>query len=47
MLPYLYISTQTTGRIIKMKLQESIYALLDIDEQFYPSLFYFADPLGD
>ena len=44
MLPYFNSSTQPTDRIIHMKLQEGIYALLDIDEQFYPSLFDFTDP---
>ena len=44
MLPYFDTSTQPTERIIRMKLQEGIYALLDIDEQFYPSLFDFTDP---
>lgn len=44
MLPYFDTSTEPTDRIIKMKLQEGIYALLDIDEQFYPSLFDFTDP---
>ena len=44
MLPYFDTSTQPTDRIISMKLQEGIYALLDIDEQFYPSLFDFTDP---
>lgn len=44
MLPYFDTSTQPTGRIIDMKLQEGIYALLDIDEQFYPNLFDFTDP---
>lgn len=44
MLPYFDTSTQPTDRIIDMKLHEGIYALLDIDEQFYPSLFDFTDP---
>ena len=44
MLPYFDTSTQPTERIIHMKLLEGIYALLDIDEQFYPSLFDFTDP---
>ena len=44
MLPYFDTSTQPTDRIIQMKLQEGVYALLDIDEQFYPSLFDFTDP---
>ena len=44
MLPYFDTSTQPTERIINMKLQEGIYALLDIDEQFYPNLFDFTDP---
>lgn len=44
MLPYFDSSTQPTDRIIEMKLHEGIYALLDIDKQFYPSLFDFTDP---
>lgn len=44
MLPYFDASAQPTDRIIHMKLQEGIYALLEIDEQFYPSLFDFTDP---
>ena len=44
MVPYFDTSTQPTDRIINMKLQEGIYALLDIDKQFYPSLFDFTDP---
>lgn len=44
MLPYFDSSTKPTDRIIEMKLQEGIYALLDIDKQFYPSLFDFTDP---
>lgn len=44
MLPYFDTSTQPTDRIIDMKLHEGIYALSDIDEQFYPSLFDFTDP---
>lgn len=44
MLPYFDTSTQPTDRIIDMKLHEGIYALLEIDEKFYPSLFDFTDP---
>lgn len=44
MLPYFDTDTKPTDRIIEMKLHEGIYALLAIDEQFYPSLFDFTDP---
>lgn len=44
MLPYFDTATQPNDRVIDMKLQEGVYALLDIDEQFYPSLFDFTDP---
>ncbi len=44
MLPYFDTATRPSDRIIGMKLQEGIYALLDIDERFYPVLFDFTDP---
>ncbi|MCC8171403.1 MAG: AraC family transcriptional regulator [Parabacteroides sp.] len=44
MMPYFDSSTKPTERIIDMKLQEGVYALLEIDEQFYPNLFDFTDP---
>lgn len=44
MLPYFDTSTAPTDRIIEMKLHEGIYALLDIDAHFYPSLFDFTEP---
>lgn len=44
MLPYFDASAEPTDRIIHLKLQEGIYALLEIDDQFYPSLFDFTDP---
>lgn len=44
MLPYFNSSTKPSDRIIQLKMQEGVYSLLDIDEQFYPSLFDFTEP---
>lgn len=44
MRPYFDSSTPPTERVINTKLQEGVYALLEINEQFYPNLFNFNTP---
>ena len=44
MRPYFDSSTPPTERVINTKLQEGVYALLEINEQFYPNLFDFNAP---
>ena len=44
MRPYFDSSTPPTERVINTKLQEGVYALLEINEQFYPNLFDFNTP---
>lgn len=44
MLPYFDTSVKPTDRLVDLKLQEGVYALLDIDRHFYPSLFDFTEP---
>jgi len=44
MIPYFDLSVKPSDEIMKLKIQEGIYSLLNIDEKFYPSLFDFTEP---
>lgn len=42
--PYFDSAVEPSGEIMKLKLMEGVYALLRIDERFYPTLFDFTEP---
>lgn len=44
MLPYFDTNIKPSEKLIELKIQEGIYALLNIDERFYPCLFDFTEP---
>jgi len=44
MTPYFNYDTKPRDEFMQLKLQEGIYALLNINEKFYPTLFDFAEP---
>lgn len=43
-LPHFDAKIKPIDEIMKLKMQEGVYALLDADENFYPSLFDFTEP---
>lgn len=42
--PYFESDVEPSNEIMKLKLMEGVYALLRIDEKFYPTLFDFTEP---
>lgn len=44
MTPYFDSSITPTEQLMKLKLQEGVYSLLNIDRKFYPILFDFTEP---
>jgi AraC family transcriptional regulator, exoenzyme S synthesis regulatory protein ExsA len=44
MVPYFDSSVKPTEQLMKLKLQEGVYSLLNIDKRFYSSLFDFTEP---
>jgi AraC-type DNA-binding domain-containing proteins len=44
MTPYFDTSVKPADEIMRLKLHEGIYALLNIDDRFYPGLFDFTEP---
>lgn len=44
MTPYFDTSIKPSDEIMKLKLYEGVYALLNIDKRFYPGLFDFTEP---
>ncbi len=44
MIPYFDTNKVPATELIKLKLQEGIFSLINIDEQFYPALFDFTEP---
>lgn len=44
MLPYFDTTVKPLDEVMKLKMLEGIYALLDMDENFYASLFDFTEP---
>lgn len=44
LIPYFDTEKVPSSELMKLKLQEGIYSLINIDDQFYPALFDFAEP---
>jgi AraC-like DNA-binding protein len=44
MTPYFNTTVKPADEIMSLKLYEGVYALLNIDERFYPALFDFTEP---
>ncbi|MDP4183831.1 MAG: AraC family transcriptional regulator [Bacteroidota bacterium] len=44
MIPYFDTTIQPAKELMKLKLQEGVYSLLNIDKRFYPALFDFTEP---
>lgn len=44
MTPYFDTSIKPSDEIMKLKLHEGVYSLLNIDDKFYPALFDFTEP---